>query len=147
MSASRTVGLQVILSVTVSDVQCVWVSHTLNSSLKSLLSSAIRRFISSSSLSIGRGGYFLFVLGERANSGTLWSSGGKQKDRRGEEIRNDKRGAKEQKGTEKRERVREVEQYRARERKYILFDCAVYFNCSNRPPEVSVVQHRHMNGP
>lgn len=48
--------------------------HTLNSSLKSLLSSAMRRFISSSSLSTGSGGYFLFVLGERANSGTLWSS-------------------------------------------------------------------------
>lgn len=47
---------------------------TLNSSRKSLLSSAILRFISSSSLSTGRGGYFLLVLGERANSGTLWSS-------------------------------------------------------------------------
>lgn len=34
----------------------------------------MRRFISSSSLSTGSGGYFLFVLGERANSGTLWSS-------------------------------------------------------------------------
>lgn len=49
-------------------------AHTLNSSRKSLLSSAILRFISSSSLSTGRGGYFLLVLGERANSGTLWSS-------------------------------------------------------------------------
>lgn len=46
----------------------------MNSSLKSLLSSAMRRFISSSSLSTGSGGYFLFVLGERANNGTLWSS-------------------------------------------------------------------------
>lgn len=50
------------------------VVHTLNSSLNSLLSSAMRRLISSSSLSMESGGYFLFVLGERANSGTLWSS-------------------------------------------------------------------------
>lgn len=50
------------------------VVRTLNSSLNSLLSSAILRLISSSSLSIESGGYFLFVLGERANSGTLWSS-------------------------------------------------------------------------
>lgn len=65
------------------------VCHTLNSSLKSLLSSAMRRFISSSSLSTGSGGYFLFVLGERANSGTLCSSvpasrkgGGRSEERR-----------------------------------------------------------------
>lgn len=51
-----------------------WVVRTLNSSLNSLLSSAMRRLISSSSLSMESGGYFLFVLGERANSGTLWSS-------------------------------------------------------------------------
>lgn len=52
----------------------VRVCHTLNSSLKSLLSSAMRRFISSSSFSTGSGGYFLFVLGRRANSGTVWNS-------------------------------------------------------------------------
>lgn len=34
----------------------------------------MRRLISSSSLSMESGGYFLFVLGERANRGTLWSS-------------------------------------------------------------------------
>lgn len=47
---------------------------TLNSSLKSLLSSAILRLISSSSLSTGSGGYFLLVLGDLARSGTLWGS-------------------------------------------------------------------------
>lgn len=69
--------------------------HTLNSSLKSLLSSAMRRFISSSSFSTGSCGYFLFVLGRRANSGTVWNSvpasrkggcrrGGKEREGRGE---------------------------------------------------------------
>lgn len=46
----------------------------MNSSLKSLLSSAILRLISSSSLSTGSGGYFLLVLGDLARSGTLWGS-------------------------------------------------------------------------
>lgn len=60
-------------------------AHTLNSSRKSLLSSAIRRFISSSSLSTERGGYFLLVLGERANSGTVWSSVRRCKEKRRKE--------------------------------------------------------------
>lgn len=47
---------------------------TLNSSRKSLLSSAIRRLISSSNLSTGRGGYFLLVLGDLASNGMLWGS-------------------------------------------------------------------------
>lgn len=75
--------------------QAQFVCRTLNSSLKSLLSSAMRRFISSSSFSTGSGGYFLFVLGRRANSGTVWNSvparrkgggrrGGKEQEGRGE---------------------------------------------------------------
>lgn len=57
--------------------QVAWIGQAgraLNSSLKSLLSSAILRLISSSSLSTGRGGYFLLVLGDLARSGTLWGS-------------------------------------------------------------------------
>lgn len=52
----------------------------------------MRRFISSSNLSTGRGGYFLFVLGERANSGTLWSSvpASRQGGDRGDERREGK---------------------------------------------------------
>lgn len=113
---------------------------TLNSSLKSLLSSAMRRFISSSSLSTGMGGYFLFVLGDRANSGTLWSSA----------PRTGKEGGESGKGRGRSRRGREIEKWDKVEWNYHS-GWKPHFNIHHQfvkcPAEGSVTQQRNDGSP